>query len=74
MMKNVKNCFCGNQMNQVVGTVTHIVFNREIHLHDVPHYKCSVCERSEYDIQEVNVVKVLREAYLSNISHVQYPL
>ena len=73
-MKNSRPLYCEHNMEKVVGDVTHIVFNREITLHNVPHYKCSLCDRCEYDIQEVKVVKLLREAYLSNISHVQYPL
>lgn len=63
-MNELTVCVCGNVMKKEVNTFTHILFNKEITLHNVPHVHCATCGRSAYD-NEGNVVKILREAYLN---------
>lgn len=58
----------------LVDTVTHVIFGKEVRIHDVPHYRCTGCKRSTYDKAEVVVSKMLREAYLDNISDVKFQI
>lgn len=64
-MKNTIVCMCGHEMKQETSTFTHILFQKHITLHDVPHTYCPHCGNSHYD-NEDNVVRLLREAYLQH--------
>jgi YgiT-type zinc finger domain-containing protein len=71
-MKENVLCSCGDQMTHFVDTVSHSLFGKEVKLHDVPHFKCENCGRSTYANQEMNVFKMLKEAYLDGFADVKY--
>lgn len=55
-------CKCGGRAERVVGTVAHKIGQKRILIHDVPHLYCSNCNSIEYDITEVKVMPILKEA------------
>lgn len=71
-MKGKKGCICGNELIFVTATVSHFIFKKEIRVHNVPHFNCSNCGRSTYGKIENMIVKMLREAYLSDKTEIEY--
>ena len=70
-MNETPVCTCGNVMKKAYNTFTHILFNKEITLHNVPHCHCASCGHDAYE-NEDTVVRLLREAYLKQDLQVYY--
>lgn len=65
-------CRCGGEKNQIVGSVSHFIFNKKITIHNVPHYFCSSCENSSYGFNELKVSDMLKDAYLNHTTDVYF--
>ncbi|MGF7535088.1 hypothetical protein AAGG74_15565 [Bacillus mexicanus] len=63
---------CKDNLLPVVGTVKHFVKGAEILIHNIPHYKCNVCEYLEYDIKEVKPIEYLKYALSNDLKEIEY--
>ena len=65
-------CVCGGKAQKQVGTVAHEINQKRILIHEVPHFYCPSCYSIEYDIREVKVMPLLREALRNGQSEIYW--
>jgi len=70
-MRNSCICLCGGISKLQVGEVWHIIKDKRILVHNVPHYLCSICGEVGYD-SNVRLMVLLKQAYNQNLEEITY--
>lgn len=64
-------CRCGGTAVFRVGTVEHMIFDKPIALHNVPHFKCDFCGTVMFD-SNTDVVSILRIAFQEGLDEIDW--
>ncbi len=62
-------CMCGGVMVSQVDTLIEVVNGREIRIHNVPFYECTLCKEREYDL-DTRVATIAVEAFRRGLTDV----
>ncbi|MCG5252472.1 hypothetical protein [Brevibacillus agri] len=70
-MRDSIDCRCGKTKVYQVDTVEHVVLERKILLHHVPHYYCRSCKEVTYDI-DTDIIPLLKVAYRLQLKEIDW--